>query len=67
MLPKSHLRFVLSTGVSKAEVTLDRSALEGTKQIRSDAIKSVGSVAARLAFGGQGRRRNRQRRDRYLG
>jgi len=68
VLPKSHSRFVLSTGGSEAEViTLDRSALEGTKQIRSNAIKFVGSVAARLTFGGQGRRRNRQRGDRYLG
>ena len=31
VLPKSYLRFVLSTGVSKAEVTLDRPVLEGTK------------------------------------
>jgi hypothetical protein len=33
VLPKSHSRFVLSTGVSNPDVTLDRSALEGTKQI----------------------------------
>jgi hypothetical protein len=33
VLPKSHLRFVLSTGVSKAEVILDCSALERTKQM----------------------------------
>jgi len=31
VLPKSHLRFVLSTGVSKAEVTLELPALEGAK------------------------------------
>jgi hypothetical protein len=42
VLPTSHLRFVLSTGESKAEVILDRSALERTKQIRSDAIGPVG-------------------------
>ena len=64
-LPKSHLRFVLSTGL-EVEVTLDRSAHEGTKQIRPDANDPVGSVAARLAFGGQGRRRNCRRRDRGL-
>ena len=58
VLPKSHSRFVLSTSVSEAEITLDPSALEGTEQIRSDAIELVGSVAAHLAFGGQGRRGN---------
>ena len=67
LLPKSHLRFVLSTGVPKPEVKLDHSAPEGTKQIRSDAIEPVGSVAAPLTFGGEGRRRHRQRGDRYLG
>jgi len=67
VLPKSHSRFVLSLGGSEAEVTLDRSALEGTKQVRSDAIEPVGSATARLAFGGEGRRRNRRRRDRDLG
>jgi len=30
-LPKSHLRFALSTGVSKAELIPDRSAHEDTK------------------------------------
>ena len=54
VLPKSHLRFVLSTGVSKAGVTRYRLALEGTKQIRSDAQEPVGSVETRLAFGGEG-------------
>jgi len=67
VLPKSHSRFVLPTGGSEAEVTLDRSALEGTKQVRSDAIEPVGSVTARLAFGGEGRRRDCRRRDRDLG
>jgi len=67
VLPKSPLRFVLSTGGSKAEITPDRSALEGTKQVRSDAIGPVGSVTAPLALGGEGRRRNRRRRDRDLG
>jgi len=65
--PKSHLRFVLSNRGSIAEVTLHRSALEGTKQIRSDAIELVGSVAARLASGSHGGKRNRQRRDSNLG
>ena len=67
VLPKSHSRFVLTTGGSEAEVTLDRSALEGTKQARSDSIEPVGSVTARLAFGGESCRRNRRRRDRNLG
>jgi hypothetical protein len=67
VLLKSHSRFVLSTGGSKAEVTLDRSAFEGTKQIRSDAIDPVRLAEERLAFGGEGRGRNRQRRDRGLG
>ena len=67
VLPKSHSRFVLSAGGSEEELTLDRSALEGTKQVRSGAIEPVGSVTARLAFGGDGRRQNRQRRDRDLG
>ena len=66
MLPNSHSRFVLSSA-SEAEVTLDRSAHEGTKQIRSDAIEPVGSVAMHLSFGGQGRRRNCWRRDRDFG
>jgi len=51
VLPMSHSRFVLSTGGSEEELTLDRSALEGTKQVRPDAIKPVGPVTARLAFG----------------
>jgi len=61
VLPKSHSRFVLSTGVSEAVVTLDRSAPEGTKQIRSDAIEPAASVEAPLDFDGEGRGRNRQR------
>ena len=54
MLPLSRLRFVLTTGVSIAEVTFDRVALEGTKQIRPDSVGPSGSVAADLAFGRQG-------------
>jgi len=56
VLPKLHSRFVLTTGGSKAEVTLDPSAPEGTKQVRSAAIKPVGSAAPHLAFGRQSRR-----------
>ena len=67
VLPKSHSRFVLSAGESGEGLTLDRPALEGTKQVRSDAIEPVGSVTAHFAFGGDGRRQNRQRRDRDLG
>ena len=67
VLPNSHSRSVVSTGMSEAEVTFDRPAHEGTKQIRPDAIEPIGSFAAHLAFGGQGRRRSRQRRDRDLG
>ena len=57
------MRSVVSTGNSEAEVTLDRSAHEGTKQIRPDAIEPIESFASHLAFGGQRRRRSRQRRD----
>ena len=67
VLPMSHSRFVLSASGSEDELMLDRPALEGTKRVRSNAIKPVGSVTARLAFGGDGRRQNRQRRDRDLG
>jgi len=67
VLPKSHSRFVLSAGGTEEELILDRSALEGTKQVRSDAIEPVGAVTARLAFGGDGQRRSRQRRDQDLG
>ena len=33
MLPKSRLRFVLTTGPLEAEITLEDLALEGTKQV----------------------------------
>ena len=52
----SHLRFVLTTGASEAEVTFDRLAFEGTKQIRPDSVGHSGTVAADFAFGGQDRR-----------
>ena len=45
----------------------DDVALEGAKQIRPDAFGPVGSVAAHLAIGEEGRRRCRLRRDRNLG
>jgi len=45
----------------------DDVALEGAKQIRPDAVSSVGSVAAHSAIGEEGRRRCCLRRDRYLG
>jgi hypothetical protein len=58
---------VPAASVSGAELTLDCLALEGTKQIRPDAIGPLGSVAAHFAFGEEGRRRCRLRRDRNLG
>jgi len=58
---------VLSTGLSETDVTFGRSALEGTEQVRPDTTDPLGSVAAHLAFGGQGRRRNSQRKDRDFG
>jgi len=33
LLPGLHLKFVLGTGISEAEVTLDGLALAGTKQV----------------------------------
>ena len=53
--------------VSGTELTLECVAIERTKQIRPDAICPVGSVAAHFAFGEEGRRRCRLRRDRNLG
>ena len=41
--------------MSEIEVTLDHIALEGTKQMRPDTVKPFRSVAAHLAFCGQGR------------
>ena len=65
--PVSHLRFVLATVVSEAKVTFERLALEGTNQIRPNAVGPVGSLAAHFAFGGQGRRRDHLQGDRNLG
>jgi hypothetical protein len=42
-------------------------AFAGTEQVRSGAIGPVGSVGAHFVFRGQGRRRDRLRRDRDLG
>ena len=67
MLLLSRLRFVLASGVSKVEVTFDRLALEGTKQIRPHSIGTSGSVTADFAFGKQGRRRDCLRRNRNIG
>jgi len=67
MLLTSRLRFVLTIGVSGAEVTLNRLALAETKQIRPDAVGPFGSVAAHFVLCRQGRRYNRLRRDRDVG
>ena len=67
MLPASHSRFVLVTGVSEAAVTHDRVALEGTKEIRRITGWVFRSFAAHFAFRGQSCRRDRLRRYRSLG
>ena len=54
MLLLSHLRFVLTVGISEGEVTLEGLAVEGTKQARPDALRSLRSGAADLAFGEEG-------------
>ena len=64
MLPRSHLRFVLAIGISEGEVTLESVAVEGTKQVRPDALRTLRSGAADSAFGRKGGRTNRLRRDR---
>ena len=56
-----------AASVSGAELTHDSLALEGTKRIRPDAIGPLGSVGPHFAFGEEGRRRCRLRRDRNLG
>ena len=56
MLPRSHLRFVLAIGISEGEVTLESLAVEGTKQVRSDALGTLWSCAADSAAGGKGGR-----------
>ena len=66
MLQASRLRFVPTAGVSDAKVTLDGLAVEGTKQVRPDAIRSLRSSTKDFAFGEEGRRGNRFRRDRTL-
>jgi len=58
---------VPAVSVSGTELTLDSLALEGTKQIRPNAIGPLGSVATHFAFGGEGRRGCCLRRDRNLG
>ena len=56
-----------AASVSGTELTLECVALEGAKQVRPDAIGPLGSFAAHFAFGEEGRRRCRLRRDRNLG
>ena len=56
VLPRSLLRFVLAIGISKAVVTLDGLALEGTKQVRPHAFGPLRSSAAYFAFSEEGGR-----------
>ena len=55
VLPRSLLRFVLAIGISKAVVTLDGLALEGTKQVRPNAVGPLRSGPTYFAFGEGGR------------
>ena len=61
------LRFVPAASVSGTELTLDFLAIEGTEQIRSDAVGPLGSVAAHFTFGREDRGRCGLRRNRNLG
>ena len=61
MLPESHLRFVLATSTSKAEITFNRSALEGAKQVQI--FGPSRSITAHFVFRKQGRKCNYLRRD----
>ena len=56
MLPRSRLRFVLTAGIGEGEVTLDGIAVEGTKQVRPDALGSLRPGAADSAFSKKGGR-----------
>ena len=56
-----------AASASGTELTLDCVVIEGTNQIRPDAVGAPGSVAAYFTFGEEGRRRCRLRRDRNLG
>ena len=67
MLPTLHLRFVLAASLSARRVTLDRLALERTKQVRPDTIESSGPVEAHFAFREHGCGRDRLRRDGPIG
>ncbi len=58
---------MLATSTADAGVTLERLALEGTKQMRPGAAEHFRSVAAHFVFGANGRERDRLRRDRNLG
>jgi hypothetical protein len=61
VLPRLRLRFVLATGVSTAEITLDHLALEDTKRVRPDTIGPSGPVEAHFAFRGHCREHNSRR------
>ena len=50
------MRFVLTTEILEAEVTLSGLDLEGTKQVRPDSLGYFQSVAMDYAFGKAGRR-----------
>ena len=65
MLPESHLRFVLATSTSKAEITFDRSALEGAKQLPN--FGPSRSITVHFVFRKQGWKCNYLRRDETLG
>jgi hypothetical protein len=67
VLPRLRLRFVLATGVSTAEVTLDRLAPEGTKRVRPDIIGPSGPAEAHFVFRGHCRGQTNLRRDGSLG
>ena len=66
MLQASRLKSVLAPSIyiPEAEVTLDRLAPTGTKQMLSGPVQLV---AVDFAFGEQGHRRNRLRRDNIIG
>ena len=56
MLPKSRLRFVLTTGISEAELTPACLAHTGAKQIRPDPGGDFGPAPTDIVIRGQGRR-----------
>ena len=58
MLRRLRLMFVLATGLSAAEVTLEYLALEGTKRVRPDTTVLSGPVGAHFVFCGHCRGQN---------